>query len=100
MQEKRAKLQTLRTAKNVDMKAINNLIDEKAMLKADQMKARAAHHQEIRSLLTDEQRIIFDSFKGMRKGAGRNGGMGQGYRCDGFGRGQGRGQGQGRGMGR
>ncbi len=93
MQEKRAKLQTLRTAKNVDMKAINNLIDEKAMLKADQMKARAAHHQEIRSLLTDEQRIVFDSFKGMKKGYGRGNGNGRG---DGYGRGQG----QGRGMGR
>ncbi len=89
-QEMRAKSQTLRTAKNVDMKAVNSLIDEKAELKAEQMKTRAAHHQEIRNLLTDEQRVIFDNFRGMGRG-GENVGMGQGFRGNGFGRGQGQG---------
>lgn len=99
-QEMRARLQTLNTAKNADMKAINSLIDEKSELKADQMKTRAAHHQEVRALLTDEQRVIFDSFRGMGRG-GKNAGNGQGYRGNGFGRGQGQGyRNSGRGFGR
>lgn len=91
-QEHRAKLQTLRTAKNVDMKAINNLIDDMADLKANQMKASEAHRQEMRTVLTDEQRILFDSFKGMKK-HGRKGN----YKANGQ---SNRGHKAGRGMGR
>jgi len=91
MQEKKAKLQTLRSAKNADMKAINKLIDEMADLKADQMKAREAHHQEVRSILSDEQRILFDSFKGNNDGRGGQGkGQKQGKRGLRFGCGMGR----------
>jgi Spy/CpxP family protein refolding chaperone len=94
-QEQRAKLQTLRTAKNIDMKAINSLIDEMADLKANQMKTGEVHRQEIRALLTDEQRILFDSFSGKRHGNGRGYGMagrfnGQGNSAQRFGRGMGR----------
>lgn len=78
IQEYRAQLQTLRTAKKADMKAINNLIDDMADLRAKQMKAREAHHQEVRSLLTDEQRIKFDLFKNKHKRMGR--GYGKGMR--------------------
>lgn len=81
MQEYRAQLQTLRTAKNADMKAINNLIDDMAALRAKQMKSREAHHQEVRALLTDEQRVQFDTFKAKRKGMGR--GHGKGMRGNG-----------------
>lgn len=90
-QEQRAKLQTLRTAKNADMKAINSLIDNMADLKATQMKASEAHRQEIRNILTDEQRILFDSFKGQRKGNKLQAqGNRQGNRGQRFGRGMGR----------
>jgi len=73
--EKMAKLQTLQTADKADMKAINALIDEIAEVKADMAKQRAAHRQQIRSLLTDEQRVIFDS----RPHRGHRAGFGQGH---------------------
>lgn len=92
-QELRAKLQTLRTAKNADMKAINNLIDEMADLQAKSMKSREANHQNMRNILTDEQRILFDSFKSKRNARSK------GMACRGNGQAN-RGQRAGRGMGR
>ena len=80
--EKMAKLQTLQTADKADMKAINALIDEIAVVKADMAKQHAAHRQQIRNLLTDEQRVIFDS-----RPHGHRGGFGQGS----FGKGRGEG---------
>ena len=59
--ENRAKMRTLTTAENPDMKAINKLIDNNAALRADLEKLGAAKHQEFRKILTDEQRIKFDS---------------------------------------
>jgi len=59
--EKMAKLRTLETAEKADMKAINGLIDEISEIKADMAKQQAAHRQQVRKLLTDEQRVIFDS---------------------------------------
>lgn len=59
--ENRARFRTLSTAENADMKAINKLIDGNSQLTANMAKLRAANHQAIRNLLTDEQRIIFDS---------------------------------------
>jgi len=61
LNENRAKMRTLSTADKPDMKAINSLIDESAKVQADLQKMRAANHQEVRAMLTDEQRIIFDS---------------------------------------
>ncbi|MGE4290527.1 MAG: Spy/CpxP family protein refolding chaperone [Salinivirgaceae bacterium] len=66
--EKKAKMRTLQTAENVDLKAINALIDEMSMIKTKMAKAKAAKHQAIRKLLTEEQRLQFDlhySKKGM-----------------------------------
>jgi len=72
--ENRAKLKTLQTAENPDMKAIDKLIDESSSLHADLQKKAAANHQQVRSLLTEEQRVIFDSHSGqMRARAGRQG---------------------------
>ena len=59
--EKMSRLQTLQTAEKADMKAINSLIDQMAAIKADMARQRAAHRQQVRALLTDEQRVIFDS---------------------------------------
>ncbi|NNF20899.1 MAG: periplasmic heavy metal sensor [Saprospiraceae bacterium] len=72
--ENRAKMKTLRTADNPDMNAINKLIDESSVLQADLKKKMAANHQEVRKLLTEEQRVIFDSRSGqMRAKAKREG---------------------------
>ena len=64
VQEKMAKLRTLETAEKADLNAINGLIDEVSDVKADIAKLQAAHRQKVRSLLTDEQRVIFDSRPG------------------------------------
>jgi len=59
--ENRAKMRTLTTADNPDMKAINKLIDQNAALRAELEKLRAASHQDFRKLLTEEQRVKFDT---------------------------------------
>ena len=74
LREKRAKLETLQTADKPDMKEINKVIDEIAALQAQNMKTQAANRQKIRSMLTDEQRALFDARgtnrKNMRAGEG------------------------------
>lgn len=66
MREKAARLKTLRTAENADMAAINTVVEEMSSLRAEIMKARLASEQEIRSLLTDDQRMAFDSRRAMQ----------------------------------
>jgi Spy/CpxP family protein refolding chaperone len=61
LREKRAKLEVLQTADKPDMKEINKLIDEIAAIQAQEMKIQAASRQKIRSLLTEEQRVVFDA---------------------------------------
>jgi len=61
LKEKQAHLNTLQTAKNVDMKAVNKTIDEISALRTDIIKRRALFRQKIRSTLTDEQRIYYDT---------------------------------------
>lgn len=84
-----AKKQTLMASDNVDMKEINTVIDQMTDIHNKMMKTSAKHHQDVRSLLTDEQKVIFDSRPmrghGQRHGHGK--GMGNGY-------GNGRGAGQ------
>jgi|AntRauTorcE11897_2_1112592.scaffolds.fasta_scaffold00087_28 Spy/CpxP family protein refolding chaperone len=63
MGEKLARLRTLTTSETYDETAVKETIDSIAELRADMMLEQATHHQEIRSLLNDEQRIKFDSFK-------------------------------------
>jgi len=87
MAEKSAHLNTLRTADKVDMNAVNKAIDEMGATRTKMMKEREAHRQSVRQILTDEQKVYFDS----RRGRGFNGGKGKGN-----GRGMGmRGQGRG-----
>ena len=61
LNEMKARLRTLSTADNVDMNEINTLIDEMGEIKIRMMKSGAANRQKIRMLLTDEQRVVFDS---------------------------------------
>jgi Spy/CpxP family protein refolding chaperone len=65
LNELKAKQQTLATADKADMKAINANIDEITKVQNQLMKAKSANLQQIRALLTDEQKMIFDTHKKM-----------------------------------
>ena len=88
--EKEAHLRTLTTAEKTDMKAINKTIDEISALRGNIQKKRMKFLMDSRSLLTEDQRVIFDRIR-LR---GMNKGNRAGY---GYGRGPGKGQGVGRG---
>ncbi len=62
--EMRAKMQTLRTGDNQDLKAISNLIDEMSKVQAQIRKNAAEHHLAVRALLTDDQKVMFDARQG------------------------------------
>jgi Spy/CpxP family protein refolding chaperone len=64
LNEKKARMKTLQTAETPDMKAINSLIDEMGAIKTKIAKEKATQHQDIRKLLTEEQRIKFDLHAG------------------------------------
>ena len=87
MAEKRARLQTLRSADNADMNTINKTIDEMSVIRTGMQKNREQHFQDVRNVLTDDQRVYFDNFnraKGQGQGYGRGygGEKGRGYgRC-------------------
>ena len=82
LMEKKAHLNTLSSADKADMKAINKQIDEIATLQASMQKVRAQNKQEVRSILTDDQRVIFDA----RRGGSSHRKGGQGTKgCDGNG---------------
>ncbi len=71
--EKRLKLRHASTAGKVNQSELDNMIDEIGTLRVKAEKMRSAHRQEVRKLLTEEQRIMFDS-RGRSMGVGR--GMG------------------------
>jgi Spy/CpxP family protein refolding chaperone len=85
LNEKRAKLRTLQTKDNPDMDAIYKVIEEMGDIRTNMHKERAKHHQEIRSILNEEQRIYFDKHRmRMNKGMhhkGRNKGRGMYRGC-------------------
>jgi Spy/CpxP family protein refolding chaperone len=60
LQEKMARLHTLSTAEKVNINDINKEIEKIGELKIKLMKERAAHRQDIRKLLTEDQRVMFD----------------------------------------
>lgn len=76
LKEKQARLNTLSTAKEVDMKAINSIIDEIGAIKIEMMKERVAHQQSVRKVLTDAQRIKFDMHRANHNRKGRGQGRG------------------------
>ncbi|MCD6116042.1 periplasmic heavy metal sensor [bacterium] len=74
--EKRARLNTLRTADKLNTSEINKVIEDIGSLRTRMMKMGESHRQEVRALLTEEQRVVFDSMhnrmgKGCMKGRGR-----------------------------
>ncbi len=60
LRELKAHQQTLATADDADLKAIYKNIDKMAEVKTAMAKVMAKQRQEIRSLLTDEQRLKLD----------------------------------------
>ncbi|UCF71686.1 MAG: periplasmic heavy metal sensor [candidate division WOR-3 bacterium] len=63
--EKKARLNTLTTADKVDMSEVNKIIDEIGKMKTGIMKLKEQHRQDVRKLLTDDQRLFFDSHQPM-----------------------------------
>lgn len=73
--EKRAALSTLQTQDNPNMEEINTTIEEMGQIRISMHKEQAAHHQEIRKLLTEEQKAYFDAHRMKKRGNHRNKGM-------------------------
>jgi len=88
--EKQARLNTLRLAETQDAKAIDRTIDDISKLKGDLMKAREAHKRDVRALLNDEQKAVFDARQGRGYRDGKGNKAGRSGRGD-YGRGPGRG---------
>ena len=79
LNEKNAHLQTLESAEKLDMDAINKTIDDISSIKAKLMKSRIAHRAEVLSILTDEQKVFYNSHRAHRgKGRGMRSEMGNG----------------------
>lgn len=74
--EKKAHLKTLAMADQADMTAINKTVDELYALKAELAKKKEAHIQEVRKVLTPEQRLQFDMMHA-KMGHGNGDGCGQ-----------------------
>jgi hypothetical protein len=60
VREKEAGLHSISTIKSPDIKAIEKQIDEIGTIKIQLAKLQANHDQDIRKILDDEQRLIFD----------------------------------------
>ena len=82
VQEKEAQKRTLETSEKVDMKAVNKLIDEISDIKTEMAKNRAKHHQDVRNILSEEQRVKFDSMPKGRHGFGERGKGRHGQFCE------------------
>lgn len=77
LNELQAHEQTLATMDNPDMNAINTNIDEMTRVQNKIMKARAAHRNQVRNLLNDEQKVWFDSNRGKERGPKKGKGEGE-----------------------
>lgn len=94
LRELQAKLNTQRSADNENMTEINKMVDEISAVKNTQMKQREAHKQEIRKLLTDDQKVMFDTRQSRQNRKGNRGGKGKRGNRNGNGDGNGNGQGR------
>jgi len=61
LNEKEARLKTLRTNQNPEIKQINSLLDEIGLLKTTIAKKKEAMLLEFRKSLSDEQKVYFDT---------------------------------------
>jgi Spy/CpxP family protein refolding chaperone len=78
IEEKKAHIKTISTGDNVDMIPVNKALDELFALKAEIAKKHEAFQQDVRKILTAEQKVMFDIHKSERKGHGRMSEMGDG----------------------
>ncbi len=69
LREKRARLRTLSSGDTYDVNALNKVVDEMSEIRAEIQKIHIAKKGKIRALLTEEQRIKFDSMPDMKKRA-------------------------------
>ncbi|MFW5793333.1 MAG: Spy/CpxP family protein refolding chaperone [Bacteroidota bacterium] len=72
IEELRARKRTLMSSDNPDMTEVDKIIDEMSDLRNQHLKNAARHHQEVRSLLTEEQRVYFDARGPKNKGKMKN----------------------------
>jgi Spy/CpxP family protein refolding chaperone len=78
LDEKEAHLRTLATAANPDINAIYAEIEKIGLIRTDLQKKKAKMEQDIRKVLTEEQRLFFDMHSGkgcMDKQSGMHQGM-------------------------
>ena len=61
LQEKKAHLKSLRSSENPNLNEIDKTIDEITGLTGKMMKQRERFIQDVRKILTDEQRVYFDA---------------------------------------
>lgn len=79
--EAEAHQKTLVTAEKPDFSAINKNIEKIGALKIEMAKIQTKHYLDMRALLTDEQKLKFDQFKGkMGHRNGQNGPEGMMHR--------------------
>lgn len=64
LNEKKAQLKTLEQVEKPDMKRVYAKIDEITGLQNQKMKVMATHKNNVRSILTEEQRVKFDLMQG------------------------------------
>jgi len=76
IEEKKAHIKTISYGDNVDMTAVNKAYDELFALKAEIAKKHAAFQQDVRKLLTSEQKVQFDIHQSKPKPKGHGMGMG------------------------
>lgn len=77
LREKRAALITLTTADDPDRKAVNKTVEEIGSLETSVLKQKTNHQLEVRSMLSDKQKMIWDQ---MQTKFGRKRGMGVGFK--------------------
>ncbi len=58
--EFKAKMKTLISADDVNLKDVDKLLDEMGEVKLSMAKSRLAHKQSVRAILTDEQKVMMD----------------------------------------
>ncbi len=64
LREKQAHRNTISTGSNVNMADINKTIDEIGAIKITMAKKRATQRQNVRKILTDDQKVFFDMHSG------------------------------------
>jgi len=71
LDEYKAKLKTLTTGDNVNLKEVDKVIDQMGKVKLEMARNKLSHRMDVRALLTDDQKVMFDMHA--MKGKGRHG---------------------------